>query len=94
MRVAGAVPKATRTAGLHCASCGSVDVKLKHVTRSFGKGDALLIIEAIPRWSCQSCGESYFSALTMHEIKRIKTLRKSVVVHRLVPVAAFEAGEV
>lgn len=90
--VAGAVPKATRTAGLHCANCGSADVKLKHVTRSFGKGDALLIIEAIPMRSCRSCGESYFSGPTMHEIERIKTLRASVAVNRSVPVAAFEAG--
>ncbi len=61
--------------------------------RSFGQGDALLIIEAIPRCSCRSCGESYFSAQTMHEIGRIKALRKSVAVDRPVPVAVFEAAE-
>ena len=92
--VVGAVSEATRTAGFHCASCGSADVKLKHVTRGFGQGDALLIIEAIPRWSCRSCGEPYFSAPTMHEIERIKTPRCSVAVKRSVPVATFEAGEV
>ena len=90
--VAGAVPTARRAAGFHCASCGSADVRLKHVTRSFGKDDALLIIEAIPRWSCRSCGESYFSAPTMREVERIKTLRASIAVSRSVPVAAFEAG--
>ncbi len=66
---------------------------LKHVKRSFGKGAALLVIEAIPIWSCPSCGESYFSAQTMHEIERIKTLRKAVAVKRTVPVAAFEAAD-
>ena len=65
-------------------------MQLKHVTRSFGKGEALLIIEAIPMWSCPSCGESYFSAQTMHEIERIKALRKSVAINRSVPVAAFQ----
>ncbi len=40
-------------------------------------------------WSCPHCGESYFTAQTMHEIERIKTLRKSVAVARHVPVAAF-----
>ena len=65
-------------------------MQLKHVTRSFGKGSALLVIEAIPMWSCPSCGESYFTAQTMHEIERIKALRKSVAVSRPVPVAAFE----
>jgi YgiT-type zinc finger domain-containing protein len=62
-------------------------VQLKHVTRNFGQGAALLVIEAIPMWSCPSCGESYFSAQTLHEIERIKALRKSVGVDRPVPVA-------
>ena len=88
------MPTERRAAGLDCASCGSADVKLKLVTRSFGQGDALLIIEAIPRWSCRSCGESYFSAATMHDVERIKTVRISVAVNRSVPVATFGAGEV
>jgi YgiT-type zinc finger domain-containing protein len=74
-----------------CAHCGSAALQLKHVTRSFGKGAALLVIEAIPLWSCQNCGESYFSAHSLHEIERIKALRKAVAVNRSVAVAAFEA---
>ena len=77
----------------HCAHCGSAALQLKHVTRSFGKGSGLLVIEAIPLWSCTGCGESYFSARTMHEIERIKALRKSVAVNRSVPVAAFEVAD-
>lgn len=76
----------------HCAYCGSASVQLKHVTRSFGKGAVLLVIEGIPMWSCPSCGESYFAAQTMHEVERIKALRKSVGVKRTVSVAAFEAA--
>lgn len=77
-----------------CAYCGSSSVQIKLVTRSFGKASALLIIEAIPMWSCPSCGESYFSAQTLHEIERIKALRKSVAVSRQVPVAAFQSATV
>jgi YgiT-type zinc finger domain-containing protein len=66
---------------------------LKYVTRSFGKGAALLVIESIPMWSCSRCGESYFTAQTMHEIERIKALRKSVAISRSVPVAYFEATD-
>lgn len=40
-------------------------------------------------WSCPHCGEPYFTAQTMHEIERIKTLRKSVAIARHVPVADF-----
>ena len=57
-----------------CAHCGSSAVQLKYVTRSFGKASTLLVIEAIPMWSCPTCGESYFSARTLHEIERIKVL--------------------
>ena len=67
-------------------------MQLKHVTRSFGKGASLLVIEAIPVWTCPNCGESYFTARTMHEIERIKALRKSVAESRQVMVAAFEAA--
>ncbi|MBK6999158.1 MAG: type II toxin-antitoxin system MqsA family antitoxin [Rhodoferax sp.] len=74
-----------------CEHCGSPSVQLKHVTRSFGKGANLLVIEGIPLWSCSNCGESYFTAATMHEVERIKTLRRSVAVSRPVSVAAFEA---
>ncbi len=64
-------------------------VLLREVTRSFGQGSKLLVIEGIPMWSCPHCGESYFTAQTMHEIERIKTLRKSVAIARNVPVADF-----
>lgn len=73
-----------------CTHCGSDRIQLKYVTRSYGKGEKLLVIENIPMWSCPSCGESYFTAQTMHEIERIKALRKSVAKARSVAVAAFE----
>lgn len=75
-----------------CAYCGSSHVHVKHVTRSFGVGANLLVIEAIPMIACSNCGESYFTAKTMHEIARIKALRKSVAVNRAVPVAEFRAA--
>lgn len=75
-------------------ACGSALVQIKHVTRSFGQGAALLVIESIPMWSCPDCGESYFSAQTLHEIERIKALRKSISVKRSVAVASFEIAQV
>jgi hypothetical protein len=47
----------------------------------------------VPSWSCGHCGESYFTAKTMHEIERIKALRQSLAVKRSVSVAAFEVGD-
>jgi YgiT-type zinc finger domain-containing protein len=64
-------------------------MQLRRVTRSFGRGASLLVIEDIPLWFCPRCGASYFTAQTLHEIERIKTLRKSVAVDQPVPVATF-----
>ncbi|TVR59399.1 MAG: YgiT-type zinc finger protein [Candidatus Competibacteraceae bacterium] len=72
-----------------CACCGQKGVQLRKVTRSFGHGSSLLAIEELPLWSCPHCGASYFTARTLHEIERIKTLRRSVAVARSIPVARF-----
>jgi hypothetical protein len=47
------------------------------------------VVEGIPMWSCAACGESYFTAQTMHELQRIKALRKSIAKPRNVAVALF-----
>ena len=73
----------------HCAYCGSANLTQRVVTRSFGNGASLLLIEGIPSVSCGNCGESYFTAATMHEIERVKAHRKALAVARPVAVAAF-----
>ena len=75
-----------------CANCEAGYAQLKFVTRSYGKSGDLLVIEGIPMWSCATCGQSYFTAQTMHEVERIKALRKSVAKTRAVPVAMFESA--
>jgi len=40
-------------------------------------------------WSCPHCGESYFTARTMHELERIKALRKTVAMRKPVSVAEY-----
>lgn len=72
-----------------CDICGVEGVRIRHVTRSYGKGDSLLIIENVPVISCPHCGESYLTAETLHEIERIKLHRQSFAQERAVPVAAF-----
>ena len=72
-----------------CPFCGSAKLHHRLVTRSFGKGDNLLLIEGIPSITCGNCGESYFTAATMHEIERVKAHRKALAVARPVAVAAF-----
>jgi YgiT-type zinc finger domain-containing protein len=72
-----------------CDICGKEGVRTRHVTRSYGKGEKLLIIENIPLVSCPHCGESYFAAETLHEIERIKLHRHSFAIMRQTAIAEF-----
>ncbi len=72
-----------------CDNCGKPGAKIRHLSRSYGKGETLLVIENVPVISCPHCGESYLTAETLHELQRIKTHRQSFAVERAVPVAAF-----
>jgi len=72
-----------------CDICGHDGVTTKKVTRSYGKGKNLLIIEAIPVQTCSHCGESYLTAETLHEIERIKMHRHNFAVKRPVEVTVF-----
>ena len=72
-----------------CDICGEKGARVKHITRSYGQGKNLLVIENIPLVVCPHCSESYFSAETLHEIERIKTHRKSFAKRKPVPVAEY-----
>ena len=72
-----------------CDVCGESGARVRKVTRSYGTGDDLLIIENVPVISCPHCGESYLTAETLHEIERIKLHRNSWAKERNVAVAAF-----
>jgi len=70
-----------------CVNCGAGNVSIKLVTRTFGRGPGIVVIEDIPLICCGSCGESYFTAETMREIERVKSHRKSFGVAQVVTVA-------
>ena len=72
-----------------CDICGKAGAKIRHVSRSYGKGEGLLVIENVPVISCPHCGESYLTAETLHEIERIKLHRQALAELRQVPVVEF-----
>ena len=72
-----------------CDICGKEGARVRHVTRSYGKGENLLVIENVPVISCPHCGESYLTAETLHEIERIKLHRQNLATERSVSVAVF-----
>lgn len=79
----------TESTEKNCDFCGHAGAKIRHLSRSYGKGDSLLVIENIPVISCPHCGESYLTAETLHEIERIKLHRQAMAEERSVPVAVF-----
>ena len=74
---------------LTCDICGQAGARIRHISRSYGKGDNLLVIENVPVISCPHCGESYLTAETLYEIERIKLHRQAMAEERPVPVAVF-----
>ncbi len=70
-----------------CTICGQDDAKIRHLSRSYGGGETLLVIENVPVVSCSNCGESYLTARTLHEIDRIRKERQNYTVERPVAVA-------
>ena len=78
-----------KSKALLCDICGKGGAQVRHVTRSYGKGANLLIIENVPTVVCPHCGESYLTAETLHEIERIKLHRRSFAKPRNVAVAIF-----
>jgi YgiT-type zinc finger domain-containing protein len=79
----------TENSSLVCDVCGKEGAKVRYVSRSYGQGEDLLVIENVPVISCPHCGESYLTAETLHEIERIKLHRQSFAEPRSVPVAVF-----
>lgn len=74
---------------LVCDVCGKAGARIRHITRSYGKGATLLLIENVTVISCPHRGSSYLTAKTLREIERIKHQRVDVAVERPVPVAEF-----
>jgi YgiT-type zinc finger domain-containing protein len=72
-----------------CDICGNDKAHVRRVAETYGKGKNLLIIENIPMVSCPDCGQSYFTAETLHEIERIRLHHKSFAVERSIEVAKF-----
>ncbi len=78
---------------MNCDVCGQQGTRIRKISRAYGKGDNLLVIENIPLISCPNCGASYFTAETLHEIERIKANRRNIAVECPVKVANFSGLE-
>ena len=78
-----------KTEEIVCDICGKSGARVIHVTKGYGKGVDLLVIENVPVVSCPRCGESYLTAKTLREIENIKSNRTNFATERPVPVVVF-----
>jgi len=62
------------------------------MTKTFGSGRAMFLIEGVPVVCCRHCGESYLTAKTLEEIERIRYQRRKVTVERRLRVAKFKGA--
>ena len=54
-----------------CAMCGQEGARIHQVTRSYGKGETLLIIENVPARVCRETGERLFAPETVERLQQI-----------------------
>ncbi len=73
-----------------CDICGQNKARIIHLSKSYGKGENLLMIENVPVISCPHCGESYLTAKTLREIENIKSNRTNIAAKFSVPIAIFK----
>jgi len=75
---------------MKCELCGARAATLKKTTKSFGRGDNLVVIEDIPIVYCSSCHESYLTVDTAREVDRIRDNRRRLGKPKRVLVASFK----
>ena len=76
---------------MRCNACGSTEARVLRVTRTYGAGPEMLVIENVPVVSCPACGESYMTADTLHGIDSLRA-RRQLAEPRTVSVVSFDAA--
>ena len=75
---------------MKCELCGTPGAAIKKTTKSFGRGNNLVVIEDIPIVHCSGCHESYLTADTARALDRIRKNRRRLGKAKRVLVASFK----
>ena len=76
-----------------CALCCEGHLKAKRGREYFRHGEALIIIEDVPAWECNKCGERYHHARVYKRMRQIAVGSDRLTKHVRVPVARYRAGD-
>jgi YgiT-type zinc finger domain-containing protein len=80
--------KASEMTGEICTRCCEGHLAAKQGREYFRYGDALVIIEDVPAWVCNKCGERYHHARVYKRMRHIATHSDQFTGHVSIPVDA------
>lgn len=69
-----------------CVICGG-KTEHKLVTAENWNGEKLTLVESVPAFVCEDCGEQYYDATTCKELERIK--QAPPLKHRVIEVPVY-----
>jgi YgiT-type zinc finger domain-containing protein len=73
-----------------CDNCGKRGATVRKTNRAYGTGSKLQVIEGVPAVHCPHCGETYYTAETLHELERLKLHGDAVSEKRQIPVISYK----
>jgi len=72
-----------------CAFCGSKDIVQTTVDELHKSNGRYCLIENIPVWRCNNCGEKYYEAKVLVKIETILTEKPNIIRTIQMPVIAY-----
>jgi YgiT-type zinc finger domain-containing protein len=82
--------KAMDMAGEVCVRCCEGRLKATRGREYFRHGQSLVIIEDVPAWVCDKCGERYHQASVYKKMRQIAAHSDQIVEHIRIPVARYQ----
>jgi len=76
-----------------CARCCEGRLEAKRGREYFRYGQAFVIIEDVPAWVCNKCGERYHHARVYKKMRQIAAHSDQITEHVSVPFARYQENE-
>ena len=76
-----------------CSLCCEGHLEVKRGREYFRHGEALIIIEDVPTWVCNKCGERYHHTRVFKRMRQIAIHSDQLTEHVRVPVARYQSGD-
>jgi len=85
--------KVSDMTGEVCALCCEGYLEAKRGREYFRHGKAFIIIEDVPAWVCDKCGERYHHARVYKRMRQIAAHSEQLTEHVRIPVARYQSGD-